>query len=116
MLKCTETVTIVQQHAGRTEERYTCTVLRGASWCWKDRVQMGDTGLRSARMLQCRIPTQYLPPDLAVQPGNKIVRGEIHAVSGAEFAALGRTHEAAVVLDVHRNLFGPTPHIYIEGG
>lgn len=116
MLKCTETVTIVQQDGGRTEELYTCTVIRGASWFWKNKVQMGDTGLRSARMLQCRVPTQNLPPGLDVHPGDRIVRGEMRTVSKAEFAALGRTREAAVVLDVHRNLFGPTPHIYIEGG
>ncbi|OUP00556.1 hypothetical protein B5F36_13760 [Anaerofilum sp. An201] len=115
MLKADQTVTLIHRQGSR-KESYLCTVIPCASWFWKHKAAVGDTGLRSARELHCRIPAQNLPPDLEVEPGDKILLGEMHSISGAEFAALGRTRQAAVVLDVHRNFFGPTPHLYILGG
>lgn len=114
MLKAVETVTVVHRAPGRDGDAYECTVVRGASWYWQERAAV-DGGLKEARVLKCRIPAACAPEGLLVEPGDRIAPCELEAVTGAQFAALPRTHGAATVLAVHRNTFGSCPHIYIEG-
>ena len=114
MLKAVETVTIVHRVPARDGDKYECCVVHGASWYWQERAAV-DSGLKEARILKCRIPITHLSEGFAIEPGDRIAQGELADVTGAQFAALPRTHGAATIMAVHRNTFGTCPHIYIEG-
>lgn len=115
MQGCDRTVTIVHRTTENGADRYTCTVVQGASWHWQNKTPV-NTGLHYPRLLQCRIPLGNQPDGLQAAPGDKIVLGAVGEVTGKEFAALCRTHEGATVLGVHDNNARPcAPHLYIEG-
>lgn len=115
MQGCDRTVTIVHRIAENGADRYTCTVVRGASWYWQNKTTVNN-GLQYARLLQCRIPLENQPDGLQAAPGDKVVLGVLDQVTGKEFAALCRTYEGATILGVHDNNARPgAPHLYIEG-
>lgn len=115
MLKAVETVTVVNHFTEEGEDRYRCTIIRGASWYWQNKTSV-DNGLKYARVLKCRIPLENAPCTLSINPGDKIIRAALDAVTGSDFAKLARLHEGATVLDAHKNTYGPNPHWYVEGG
>lgn len=115
MLNAVETVTVVNHLTEDGKDVYRCTVIRGASWYWQNKVTV-DNGLKHARILKCRIPRENTPPGLSINPGDKIVREALESVTGADFAKLTRMYEGATVLDAHKNTYGPNPHWYVEGG
>lgn len=114
MLKAIETITVVNHMVENGADSYRCTVVHGASWYWKNKVTV-NSGLQYARLLRCRIPAENMPDGLTVLPGDKVVLGSLQSVTGQEFSKLTRLYEGASVLDVHKNLFGIHPHLYIEG-
>ena len=115
MQGCDRTVTIVHRITENGADRYTCTVVQGASWHWQNKTTINN-GLQHARLLQCRIPLDNQPDGLQAAPGDKVVLGAVDEVTSKEFAALCRTHEGATVLSVHDNNARPcAPHLYIEG-
>lgn len=114
MVKAIETVTLVHHLTQNGEDKYTCIVIHGVSWYWQNKTTV-DKGLQYARLLKCRIPAENIPDSLVVTPGDKIVKAELPTVTGAEFSKLTRLYEGASILDIHKNLFGANPHVYIEG-
>lgn len=115
MQGCDKTVTIVHRITENGSDRYTCTVVHGASWYWQNKTTVNN-GLQYARLLKCRIPLACQPDGLQVAPGDKVVLGILDEVSGKEFAALCRKHEGVTVLGANNNnTHTCAPHLYIEG-
>lgn len=114
-----EPLTLVHHTKSREGDSYACWPFRG-SWYRQNRAAVTQNGLQSAQIVKCRIPCWGLGSTelgrlAALRPGDKVLRGTLTACDGAAFAALGRTHGAAAVLDVHDNTRGVSPHYYIEG-
>lgn len=114
-----EPLTLVHHTKTPEGDQYACWPFRG-SWYRQNKVTVTTGGLVAAQLVKCRIPCWGLSSTelsrlAALQPGDKVLRGRLDSCDGAAFAALGRTHGAAVVLDIHDNTRGAAPHYYLEG-
>lgn len=131
MLNADKTVTVIHHEKTADGDAYLCHVLRGVSWHTQNRYTVETTGQKPSRTHKIRIPFSllgsYLDPDafreLPDKAGfwtlaheDKIALGEYESVTGAEFAALSRSPDACTVLDIHKNFYGHSRHIYAEGG
>ncbi|MGN0975890.1 MAG: DUF6751 family protein, partial [Gemmiger sp.] len=116
MLNATQTITVIH-HENTPADSYVCRVIRGASWYSQLRAGTDVTtnGFNAARVYKVRIPAEAAP-GLVCEAGDRVCPGALQDVTGAQFAALPRTHGGFTVLDVHPNLNGAFPHYYIEGG
>ena len=79
MLGCTETMTLIQRHYDSDTDMdvYTQTVITGVSWYGKVKIEVQDKGVRSASIIQVRIPEENLPAEVALANGDYIVKGEL---------------------------------------
>lgn len=116
-----EAVTLVirQPATGTGTDRYRCRTVR-ASWHRQNKVRVTDGGLQAAQIVRCRVPVDGLDAETladlaALRPGDRIAHGTLDTADAAAFAALARSMDGAVVLDVHDNRRGLCPHYYIEG-
>lgn len=119
MLMATEWVTLVRHVRTTTGDQYLCHACKG-SWHSQNKAAVTANGLQTARLVRCRVPVDGLTAEVAsalgaLAPGDKVVRGMVTVPDGKAFAALGREHEAATLVDKHDNTRGRFPHYYLEG-
>ena len=119
MFKANKTLTVVHRVQLTGGDSYACWQFTG-SWYRQNKVTVGSSGLQAAQLVKCRIPVWgmgciELGRLRLLSSGDKVLRGELAECDGKTFAALGRTHGAATVLDVHINEDVANPHVYIEG-
>lgn len=119
MLKANEALTVVHRVKLADGDNYACWQFTG-SWYRQNKVTVGSSGLQAAQLVKCRIPiwgmgSTELGRLRLVSGGDKVLRGTLSECDGKTFAALGRTHEAATILDVHINEDVANPHVYLEG-
>lgn len=118
MFRCDKQLTIVHREpaaqASVSGDSYVCIPVTG-SWYEKNKAAVTTTGLQTARFVQCRIPSTS--PDLLsmVKRGDKMLKGTLSHADSAGFAALGRTHRAVTILDIHDNTDATNGHFYLEG-
>lgn len=118
MFRADKTITFVHRepsaNAAVTGDRYTCTTVTGS---WYERVSSAvtETGLKTVRTVKCRVPGTVSPALAALKRGDKFLKGTLDAADSAVFAALGRTHGAVTILDIHDNTDAVNGHYYFEG-
>ena len=90
MLACTETITLVRMEYDplADTDAYTCAPIHGVSWYGKLVAAVESKGLRGETKVTVRIPEDNMP-DMTIQRGDIIVRGEItHVGRQAELEGL----------------------------
>lgn len=75
MYCATETVTVVQ--FDRKSQRYTCTVIDGASWYTANKRNLQTTDAKENRETTVRIPEEYMPAGLVIECGDIMLRGKV---------------------------------------
>lgn len=118
MLHCDKLITIVHREpaprGSAPGDSYTCFTVNG-SWYEKNKATVTESGLKTARFVQCRIPTPSLELLRTLKRGDKLLKGELRKADSTVFAALGRTHNAVTILDIHDNTHAVHSHVYLEG-
>lgn len=117
MLHASEAITVIHHVRESDKDTYTCRTFSG-SWYEQLRTAVTTGGLQSARTVRVRIPAEQSSGSTLldfISPGDRMLRGIMASCTSAEFAALGRNHQAAAVLAVHDNTRAIPPHIYLEG-
>lgn len=80
MLMCNEQVTLVQCMHCADDDQYINIAINGASWFAKSVIDNQEKGLRTANILQCRIPASALPDGVKPCAGDYLVRGVLGQV------------------------------------
>lgn len=112
MLACRETVTLVHHEVETEADRYTCTVIHGASWYSKIKVELQKNGLVHAKEVKIRIPEVNMPEGAEPCESDFMIRGEALVI---EKQSDLEQYEYIRIMAVGDNRRGGIPHWGVNG-